>query len=98
MTGQTQVTVKILDRDYHVACPPEEREALLKAADLLGREMSEVRDSAAWWATKVGTALRRASNLRRSSRRDLCSSEEEGGILRLRRCRWSPLNRRFKGE
>jgi cell division protein ZapA len=45
VTGQTQVTVKILDRDYHVACPPEEREALLKAADLLSREMSEVRDS-----------------------------------------------------
>jgi len=45
VTGQAQVTVRILDRDYHVACPPEERESLLKAADLLSREMSEVRDS-----------------------------------------------------
>lgn len=45
MTANAQVTVRILDRDYHVACPPEERESLLKAADLLSQEMSEVRDS-----------------------------------------------------
>ncbi|MGA7966549.1 MAG: cell division protein ZapA [Gammaproteobacteria bacterium] len=45
MTANAQVTVRILDRDYHVACPPDERESLLKAADLLSQEMSEVRDS-----------------------------------------------------
>lgn len=45
MTPSAQVTVRILDRDYHVACPPEERESLLKAADLLNQQMSEVRDS-----------------------------------------------------
>lgn len=45
MTASAQVTVRILDRDYHVACPPEERESLLKAADLLSQEMTEVRDS-----------------------------------------------------
>ncbi|MGH8127957.1 MAG: cell division protein ZapA [Gammaproteobacteria bacterium] len=45
MTANTQVTVRILDRDYHVACPPDERESLLKAADLLSQDMSEVRDS-----------------------------------------------------
>ena len=45
MTANAQVTVRILDRDYHIACPPDERESLLKAADLLSREMSEVRDS-----------------------------------------------------
>ena len=45
MTASTQVTVRILDRDYHVACPPEERESLLKAADLLSQQMGEVRDS-----------------------------------------------------
>jgi len=41
----SQVTVRILDRDYHVACPPEERESLLKAADYLSRQMADVRDS-----------------------------------------------------
>jgi len=45
VTANAQVTVRILDRDYHIACPPDERESLLKAADLLSREMSEVRDS-----------------------------------------------------
>lgn len=45
MTPNAQVTVRILDRDYHVACPPEERESLLKAADLLNQQMAEVRDS-----------------------------------------------------
>ena len=45
MNTSSQVTVRILDRDYHVACPPEERESLLKAADYLSREMAEVRDS-----------------------------------------------------
>lgn len=45
MTASAQVTVRILDRDYHVACPSDERESLLKAADLLSQEMSEVRDS-----------------------------------------------------
>ena len=45
VTANTQVTVRILDRDYHVACPPEERESLLKAADLLSQQMGEVRDS-----------------------------------------------------
>lgn len=44
-SAATQVTVRILDRDYHVACPPEERDSLLKAAELLGRRMAEVRDS-----------------------------------------------------
>lgn len=41
----TQVTVRILERDYQIACPPEEREALLNAADYLSQEMAEIRDS-----------------------------------------------------
>jgi cell division protein ZapA len=46
MTSPTkQVTVRILERDYQVACPPEERESLLNAADYLSREMAEIRDS-----------------------------------------------------
>ncbi len=41
----TQVSVRILDRDYQIACPPEERESLIKAADYLSQRMAEVRDS-----------------------------------------------------
>jgi cell division protein ZapA len=39
------VTIQILDKDYTVACPPEEREGLLESAELLNERMREVRDS-----------------------------------------------------
>lgn len=39
------VTVRILDREYQIACPEDERESLHQAADYLGQKLSEVRDS-----------------------------------------------------
>ena len=40
-----RVTVKLLDKEYQVACPEDEREALLESAELLNRKMKEIRDS-----------------------------------------------------
>ena len=40
-----KVTVRILEKDYHVACPPEEKRDLLASADMLNRKMREIRDS-----------------------------------------------------
>ena len=40
-----RVTVRILDKDYQVACPDEERAALLESAALLTRKMQEIRAS-----------------------------------------------------
>ena len=40
-----RVSVRILDRDYMIACPHEERPALLDAAEYLNTRMREVRDS-----------------------------------------------------
>lgn len=40
-----RVSVRILDRDYMVACPHDERPALLDAAEYLNTRMREVRDS-----------------------------------------------------
>jgi cell division protein ZapA len=40
-----RVNVRILDRDYMVACPHDERPALLDAAEYLNTRMREVRDS-----------------------------------------------------
>ena len=40
-----RVTVRLLDKEYQVACPEDEREALLESADLLNRKMKEIRDS-----------------------------------------------------
>lgn len=41
----TRVSVRILDRDYMIACPHDERPALLDAAEYLNARMREVRDS-----------------------------------------------------
>lgn len=39
------VTVRILDKDYLVACPPQEREELIEAARYLDGKMRGIRDS-----------------------------------------------------
>ncbi|HET6725595.1 MAG TPA: cell division protein ZapA [Gammaproteobacteria bacterium] len=43
----TRVTVRLLDREYQVACPPDEQEALLESAALLNRKMREIKNSGA---------------------------------------------------
>ncbi len=45
-TTPVRVTVKILDKDFHVACPPEEREDLMQAAAYLNVKLKELRDAA----------------------------------------------------
>lgn len=45
MNLQDQVNVKIIGQDYRVACPPGERESLLRAADLLNQQMEEIRSA-----------------------------------------------------
>jgi len=46
MSGEvSRVSIRILEKEYHVACPPEHRHALLDSADLLNRRMREIRDS-----------------------------------------------------
>ena len=39
------VVVKILDKDYQVACPPEQAQGLIEAARHLDKQMRGVRDS-----------------------------------------------------
>jgi cell division protein ZapA len=39
------VTVRILDKEYQVACSEDEREPLLNSALYLDRKMKEIRDS-----------------------------------------------------
>lgn len=39
------VIVKILDKEYQVACPPDQERALLDAARHLDKQMRSVRDS-----------------------------------------------------
>jgi cell division protein ZapA len=39
------IAVKILEKEYQVACPPEERSALLDSAEYLNTKMREIRDA-----------------------------------------------------
>ena len=39
------VTVRILEKEYHVACPANEKSALLASAELLNKKMREIRDT-----------------------------------------------------
>jgi cell division protein ZapA len=41
----SRVSVRLLDREYQVACPAEERSDLLDSAEYLDAKMKEVRDS-----------------------------------------------------
>ena len=41
----SRISVRILEKEYHVSCPPEERAALLDSAEYLNRKMREIRDS-----------------------------------------------------
>ena len=46
MTQQiAQVSVRILDKEYQVACRPEERTDLLDSAEILNSKMREIRDT-----------------------------------------------------
>ncbi len=40
-----QVSVRILDKEYQVACPASERTDLLDSAEVLNNKMREIRDS-----------------------------------------------------
>ncbi len=41
----TRISLRLLDREYQVACPAEERSDLLDSAEYLDAKMKEVRDS-----------------------------------------------------
>ena len=45
MTQPNTVTVHIMDKEYCIACPPEERSNLEGAARYLDRKMREIRSS-----------------------------------------------------
>jgi cell division protein ZapA len=43
--GYAQVTIRILEKEYQVACPTSDRADLLASAELLNKKMREIRDS-----------------------------------------------------
>ena len=81
MTQQiAQVSVRILDKEYQVACPAEERRDLLDSAEILNEKMREIRDSGRIVGLDriaVMAALNMANDLIHAKARD---QELEGGI------------------
>ena len=43
--GVAHVTIRILEKEYQVACPAEEKPSLVASAELLNSKMREIRDS-----------------------------------------------------
>jgi len=81
MTEQSaQVSVRILDKEYQVACPASERTNLLDSAEVLNTKMREIRDSGRIVGLDriaVMAALNMANDLIQANARD---QELEGGI------------------
>lgn len=68
-----QVSVRILDKDYQVACPAKERTDLLDSAEILDARMREIRDSGRIVGLDriaVMAALNMANDLLHSQERD----------------------------
>ena len=77
---KAQVSVRILDKEYQVACPANERTNLLDSAEVLNRKMREIRDTGSIVGLDriaVMAALNMASDLINANARD---QELEGGI------------------
>jgi cell division protein ZapA len=76
----SQVSVRILDKEYQVACPAEERTDLLDSAEILNGKMREIRDSGRIVGLDriaVMAALNMANDLLHAKARDV---ELEGDI------------------
>ena len=75
-----QVSVRILDKEYQVACPASERTNLLDSAEVLNTKMREIRDSGRIVGLDriaVMAALNMANDLMHAQARDQAL---EGGV------------------
>ena len=43
--NHARVSVRILEKEYHITCPMEERSDLLDSAEFLNNKMREIRDT-----------------------------------------------------
>lgn len=45
MSDTTQISVRILDKDYLIGCPVEEKEALIESAHIMEEKVREIRET-----------------------------------------------------
>lgn len=83
-----RVSVRILEKDYQISCPADERSALLDSAEFLNARMREIRDSGKVVGLDriaVIAALNMAHELLRNRKSDGSLESEVGGRLRILR-------------
>jgi len=86
--SHARVSVRILEKDYQIACPVEERSDLLDSAELLNSRMREIRDSGKVIGLDriaVIAALNMANELIRLRKSDVNLESDVGGRLRILR-------------
>ena len=85
---QARVSVRILEKEYHITCPMEERSDLLDSAEFLNAKMREIRDSGKVVGLDriaVIAALNLANELISFRKRDATLETDVGGRLRILR-------------
>jgi cell division protein ZapA len=81
----TRVSVRILEKEYPIACPTEERSDLLDAAEYLNGKMKEIRDAGnvvGLDRIAVMAALNLANELLKIRNRDQSVQSDVGTRLR----------------
>lgn len=79
------VTVQILEKDYLIACPPEERAALIESAGLLNERLRRIREAGKVIGIErmvVMAALNMANDLTRLKARDQHLESQVGTRVR----------------
>jgi cell division protein ZapA len=80
------VSVRILEKEYQVSCPANERTDLLDSADMLNKKMREIRDSGKVVGLDriaVMAALNMANELLHARARDKELEDDVGNRLKL---------------
>ena len=83
-----RVSVRILEKEYYITCPIEERSDLLDSAEFLNAKMREIRDGGKVVGLDriaVIAALNMANELLRFRNRDSNLETDVGGRLRILR-------------
>lgn len=91
-----RVSVRILEKEYQVACLPEERSELLDSAEFLNGKMRDIRDAGnivGLDRIAVMAALNLAHELLRRNRSDAVESEVSERVREMRERVESALSR-----
>jgi cell division protein ZapA len=88
MSEHARVSVRILEKEYQITCPVEERSDLLDSAEFLNSRMREIRDGGKVVGLDriaVIAALNMANELLRLRKSDSNLESDVGGRLRILR-------------